>query len=245
MTEVNAEVQTQEVPVSDVSETPVTPEVTEVKETASEPVVKEEKMIPQSQVNRIAAREARAAAEKARRDMMAEFQAHQAQQQSGNANADDQMISMTPAQLTEHIKKVAHEMSVQSVAEKMAQDFETKINSRIDADPEFETKYKALDIEKHPELILWTNGLDNTADVIADIADHPGKMAQVLMLAKSGFPHLAQQELGKLSASIKANKDAQKQPSAKEPLSQIKPSNIGTVDDHSLSVSDFRKIFRG
>ena len=110
---------------------------------------------------------------------------------------------------------------------------------------EFEKKYKALQIERHPELILWSNSLDNTADVIADIADHPTKMANILMLAKSGLQHLAQQEFTKLSVSIKANQAAQKQPVANAPLTKVNASNIGSVDDSQLSVADFRKIFRG
>jgi hypothetical protein len=53
--------------------------------TPETPVAPAEKMIPQSQVNKIAAREAHQAAERARRETVAEFQRQQPQADTQNA----------------------------------------------------------------------------------------------------------------------------------------------------------------
>lgn len=206
----------------------------------------DEPLLPQSKVDKIVGTRVKEAYEKAKRDALVEYQKSSGSQQPAQTSQSSMggMQQMTPEQLEQAIMKVASQMSARSVAEKMAQDFEGKIEVRKKADPEFAKKYEALNIENHPELVMWTNGLDNTAEVIADISENPTKMAQILMLAKSGFPHLAQQELTKLSTSIKANEEAKKQPSANEPLDHLKPSNVGTKDDASMTVTEFRKIFK-
>jgi hypothetical protein len=130
------------------------------------------------------------------------------------------------------------------MADKIAQNFESKMDAAKTKYADFDEKYAALNIEQHPELVLWTQGMDNVGDVMYDIASNPEKVASVLMLARGGFPQLAQQKLQSLSASISANEAAKKIPEVSEPLSQVKPSNIG-ADNGDMSVTDFRKMFRG
>jgi hypothetical protein len=201
-----------------------------------------EKLVPQHVVDKVVGTRVKEAYERAKRDAIAEMQ--KTSQPANHTESMGGMTQLSPEQLEQKIQEVAWKMSQQAVANKIAQDFEGKIEAAKKDDPQFDEAYRKLNLERHPELILWTNGLDNTAKVIKDIADNPTKLSQILMLAQSGFPQLAQQELTKLSASIKANEAAQKQPEANEPLSQIKPSNVG-VDNGAMTVSDFRKIFRG
>lgn len=200
-----------------------------------------EKMIPQSQVSKIAAREARSAAEKARNEMRAEFERQQAVAGSDKpASSMGGMPQMTDEQLQQKIMEAAHRMSTQMTANKMAQDFESKINAEIEADPNFGDLYDSLNITQHPELVIWMNGMDNSAKVVKDLAENPSKFANILMLAKSGVPGLAQKELKKLSDSIKTNLAAQAQPAVKEPLNQLSASSVG-ADNGLSSVSDYQK----
>lgn len=227
-------------PVSDSSSnsstvTPAAP--TEIKTAPAE------KMVPASQVSKIAAQQAREAADRTRKEVMAEYESRTpTQNQPANTPTSNMGGIQAPneEQIRQMIQQEAWKMSNQALAERIAQDFESKMDAVKEKYPDFDEKYKALNLEKHPELVLWTREMDNVGDVVYDIANNPTKFAQVLMLANSGFPQLAQQELSKLSASIKANEAAKATPDAPAPLSQIKSSNIG-VDNGDLGVSDYRK----
>ena len=208
-----------------------------------EPVA--EKMIPQSQVNKIAAKEARAAYEKGQREAQARYEREMQDRMNQNQPAQQSstvggMQQYTQEQIQNMIREQAHKMSQEAVINKIAQDFEAKIENAKLEDPEFEEKYDALNMVAHPKTILWVNALENTTDVIKDMADNPAKYANIIMFSNSGLDHLAQKELQKLSASIKANKAAQniKQPNA--PLDHIKSSGIGM--DNGNSVEDFMNM---
>jgi uncharacterized membrane protein YheB (UPF0754 family) len=222
------------------SETPAV-EATEVQAEAA-PVV-QEKMIPQSQVSKIAAREARQAAEKTRQDMLAEFERQQVAKDVEPAQQQNMggMPQIAPEQMEQYILQAAHRMSTKMTADKMAADFESKIKTEIEQDPDFGDLYDSLNMAQHPELVIWMNGMDNAGKVVKDLANNPSKFANILMLAKSNMAGLAQSELNKLSESIKVNQAAQAQPKVKEPLDQLSPSSIGTGNGE-LSVSDFMKM---
>lgn len=197
-----------------------------------------EKMIPQSQVSKIAAREAREAAEKARAELLAEIE-RQRNESAPPAQSLGGMQQMTPEQLRQAIRQEATLMARHAQAAQIESDFKAKIAAEKMADPDFADLYEAMNIEAHPNLIIWANSMDNTAQIIKDLANNPAKYSHILNLVNSHAPKLAEMELQKLSKSIKANIEAQKQPKAPEPLSQIKPSNIG-AGDGSFEVSDFR-----
>lgn len=206
----------------------------------------QEKMLPQSQVNKIVAREAKQAAEKARREAQMEYeklQTHKAvEEQQQSASQMGGIPQMTPQQIEQHIMQAAHRMSTQMTADKMAKDFESKIQAEIESDPDFGDVYDSMNIAAHPELVIWMNGMDNSAKVVKELGHNPAKFAHILMLAKSGMPQLAQKELGKIHDSIKTNQAALNQPKSKEPLDQLSPSSIGRDNGENLSVSDYGKM---
>lgn len=203
-----------------------------------------EKMIPQSQVNKIAAREARVAAEKAaertRQQMLSEFEVRQNQSTPPVTQGLGGMDGMSPEMFDQRVMEVAHRMSLRAMGDKIAQDFDGKINAAMDDDPEFAEAFEESGIKNSPHLIMWTNELENTADTVKEMVKNPEKFAQIMMLVGSGAHGMAKNALKRLSSSIKTNVEAQKQPVVKEPLSQIKPTNIGTADNASLTVSDFK-----
>lgn len=210
-----------------------------------------ERMIPQSQVSKIAAREAREAAEKARSDERTRMEREYAQRSASQPPPGQQqqpslggMQQHSEEDIRRMIQQEAWKLSQMEVATQIERDWTSTMNAEKERDPEFADLYEALNIEQHPQILLWVNSMDNKAAVVRDIAKNPSKFAQVLMLTHSGSPELAKRELQKLSASIKANEDAQKQAHADAPLSQIKPSNIGS-DNGEMSVSDYRLIFKG
>ena len=241
---VDSSVQSQ-APIAESSSTEsVQPVSTEGQTTA--PVV--EKSFSQSEVSKIAAREARQAAEKAtertRAEMRQHYESQQQQQQVQQPQSIGGMQQQSPEQLRQMIQEEAWKMSQHTVAQQIERDWLSSMNEAKDSDPEFAQLYDDLNIEAHPDLILWVNGMDNKAAVVKDIAKNPSKFSNILMLARSGSPQLARRELQKLSASIGANEAAQKQAQVDAPLSQIKPSNIGS-DNGDMSVKDFMAIFKG
>lgn len=246
----------EDTPVSAVEQTqvsaePVSQEVAPAQ--ASEqaaPAAPAEKMLSQSHVQSLMARETRLAAERARAEVTAQFERERAeqqqqyapqgqQQQTGNLGGVQQY---SESQIRQMIQEQAYQMTNMETGRRLETEYRQKINAEMQKDPEFADLYDALNIEQHPDLVLLVNQLDNTAAIVKDIAKNPAKFSNVLMLARSGSPKLAHIELQKLSNSIKANEAAQKQTSAPEPLGQMKPSNIG-ADNGDMSVSDYRKIF--
>lgn len=209
------------------------------------PVAPAEKMIPQSQVSKIAAREAREAAERARNEANAQFERERAAWQTQNAQPQNVggIQQQTPDQIRELIRQEAMKMSHQHMAKQIETSFLGKVSAARTENPEFADKYDALNIESHPDLVIMLDRMPNTAKIIEDLADNPSKFSNVLMLARSGAPQLAERELRRLSDSIKANVEAQKQPVADEPLGQLRPSNIGADNGDNMTVSDYMKIF--
>ncbi|MGB1309585.1 MAG: hypothetical protein ACPG47_00160 [Leucothrix sp.] len=100
--------------------------------------------------------------------------------------------------------------------------------------------------EKTPELLHYANTVDNSGDVLYDLAANPAKMATFKQLSDIN-PQLAVIEMKRLSDSIKQNKQAQSQKMPPDPLRPVKSSNVGTDngDTSSYSVGDWKKILRG
>jgi hypothetical protein len=149
------------------------------------------------------------------------------------------MPQQTKDQIRQLIFEEANKISRQSMAAKIENEWLSAMNEAKDNDPEFAEAYDALNIEAHPEMVLWMNGMENKAAMVKDMANNPAKFSNILMLARGGSPKLAQKELSNLSASIKANEAAKNTPKVDAPLSQIKPSNIGS-DNGDMSVSDYK-----
>ena len=205
-----------------------------------------EKMFSQSEVGSMIARQKKETAEKVRAELAA--QSDRAQMQTQQQQHQSQNMGGVQQQSQEEIRRLiqeeAYRMSQQSYAQQIERDYLSKIDSAKSSDPEFAELYDELGIENHPDLVIWANGLDNTAQVVKDLAKNPAKFSSVLTLARSGSGKMAKKEMERLSASIKANEAAQKQPQVDAPLGQMKPTNIGT-DNGDLSVSDYSLMFRG
>lgn len=197
-----------------------------------------EKMFTQSQTAAIAAKEARKAEEKAEARLRAEYENRIVQQPVQQQNIGG-IQQQSPEEIQRMIRQEAFNMSREHQAKQIEQNWLSSMETEKIADPEFADLYDAIGIEQQPGLIIAMAGMENKAQVVKDLAKNPSKYANILMLANGNAPKLAQMELNKLSASIKANEEAKKQPKVDAPLSQIRPSNIGG-DDSNLSVTDFR-----
>jgi hypothetical protein len=201
------------------------------------------------EVNGIKARAKREAYEKARRDEAERYQqmiaAAQQQQQAPQAQPQQQeqmggMSGPSEDEIRRLIDEQAERKYQEQMGMKIAGELQAKIADGIAKYPDFEEKVGDLNLQHSPALLNWMNSLDNTADIMYDMADHPSKYAYIRVLAHES-PQAAQRELRKLSESIKQNEAAQKMPTANDPLSQPNPS-ISSSGNGEMTADDFRKM---
>lgn len=223
-------------------------------------------MLPKSTVSKIVERERQKAFEKGKQEALMELQQQQSVQQEQPPQQQQQqmqqpanvgiggMQQMSQADIERLINERAPQLLQQQLEQKAAEfknqqlinDFVNKMQAAEERYPGLEKELNELEYDKPGmmELIQLANSMENTGDVMKEMIDHPMKMAGIINLIYSQ-PRKALQEMSKLSNSIKTNQEALKQDAqARDPMSQLKPSqNIGT-DDSSMSVSEFRKMFR-
>jgi hypothetical protein len=201
-----------------------------------------EKMFTQSQLQAIAAKESRKAEEKAEARVRAEYESRMAQVQQTQPQSMGGIQQASQEDIQRMIRQEAYNMSREHQANEIEKNWLSAMEAEKIADPEFADLYDAIGIEQQPGLVLAMSGMENKAQVVKDLAKNPSKYANILTLANGGSPKLALMELNKLSASIKANEDAKKQPKVDAPLSQIRASNIGGDDGSysTMSTTDFR-----
>ncbi len=123
--------------------------------------------------------------------------------------------------------------------ERIAKEFFSKLESGRSRYKDFDEVVGKLDLRLIPEVVHLANGVENTADVMYELAKNPLKVANLKSLGNLQAS-LAQTEIQRLSQSIRLNEDAKSAQLAPEPLSQIKPSPLN-ADSGSMSVSDFRR----
>jgi hypothetical protein len=215
-----------------------------------------EKMVPQSRVNAIAAAEKRRGYEQAQRELAQQqqqyaqtpatpYQQAPVQGQFGGIPAlqDPNVAYQVNQEIDRRLQEQQRKLIGENVT-RIANDFLARVQPEMYADPELAAAYDELNFEGAPnlELIQGLNALDNTTDVIRELGKNPSKYFSLLGMANTGLSKAANKELKKLSDSIKANKQAQAQPKAPEPLDQIKPPST-TMSDGKMSPSDYRKMY--
>jgi hypothetical protein len=196
------------------------------------PMAPAEKMLPQSEVDKLAGRIRAEAYEKG---LNAGSNNSAAQQMAQGALSEDQVRKM----IQEQTLKVQQEQAQQMMAERIVGEFAGKMEAGPGKYEDFDNVVQQLDLRTIPEIVQLANSVQNTDEVMYDLGKNPYKIAQLKILAQTS-PHLARAEMNRLSQSIISNKTAQAQVSGiKEPLSQIKPST-GSVDSGTPSVKDLR-----
>jgi len=96
-----------------------------------------------------------------------------------------------------------------------------------------------VDLKNIPHVVQLAAESGMAGDVMYERGRNPGKVATLTTLAYVN-PDIAKYEMKKLTDSIKTNQDSSKAPDIAEPLSQVKPSAVGT-DNGSNSVRDLRR----
>ncbi len=220
------------------------------------PVEDSSAMLPKSTVSKIIERERVKAYEKGKSEALMELQAQQ-QEQAAPAQSDPQqqqslggMAQMSPdeikaliaQQVPQHLQEQVHQMKNTH----MVNNFVSKMQAAEQKYPGLEEKLGLLDYSKPNTvaLIEMAAQLDNAGDIMHDLLENPEKMSTLFSLIQEQ-PRLAMSKMQSLGTSIKQNQEAQsKHESAKDPLSQIRPSTNAGMDNGDMSVSDYSKYWR-
>lgn len=205
-----------------------------------------EKTLTQSEVNELVGRIKRETADKAKREALQEMQQN-SMSSAPSANmgnsfpAQQQNMGGIPQNFSpEQVNQIMHQIDQQKTVAQFVQ----KMEQGKSKYPDFDEKVAKLNLQNYPHLVQWTNGLDNTADVIYDIASNPEKFSHVITLSVVS-PHMAIDKLHSLSGTIKQNEAAKNAPVPPEPLDQIKPSTVGIGSGGIPSVKDYKRIYKG
>lgn len=212
-----------------------------------------EKLLKQSEVDRIVHARMTEAMSKGEqmgyRKAMDEAKANQSPIHNQSVQTMGGMQTYSPEQIkqmvAEETKRQNDELHRQAYVNNVATSFNQKLEAAKTKYSDFEDTIAPLRNDLgNPAMatvVLMANQMDNTADIMYDLAKNPQKVANLVTLAHTS-PTLAQRQMQELSNSIKQNQVSSPHP-VKEPLSQIRPSAIGT-DNGPMTVSDYRKLFK-
>lgn len=217
-----------------------------------------EKLLPQSEVNKLVGGAKNNAYQKGYQQAVAELQA--TQPPTGTPSAP---VQSNPTDLAgvkqigaEDLSKAVQEeiqrleqsrqeetqrAQQEAYAKQVITELTNKVNDAKTRYPDFDEVTSKIDFTTMPEVLELANVADNSGDVLYDLAKNPSKIATLRGLP----PQVAVAELQRLSDSIKSNQSAAGSGnSPKEPLNHIQPSSVGR-DNGTLGVKDYKRMFRG
>lgn len=208
----------------------------------SAPVQPQEKLLKQSEVNDLVGRVKHESYEKGKSEALASqanTQAQPTQQSQQNMGG----ISQTPpeqlrALVQEQFQQQQQGMYWQNTLNQLAQHTE-ETKKRF---PDFVEKVSTVDyLNKEPDVLyLATEHGKYAPDMLYDLANNPTKLAIISNSIANKKYDLARMQMTELATSVKQNLQASEQSKSNEPLSQVKPSNVG-MDNGSQTVRDLRK----
>ena len=209
-------------------------------------VTQQEKMVPQSVVNQIVAREKAQVAERVRQQMMEQAQSGQQSMGAGNKPGVD--VEQLKREIYDKIMGEAQEAQAKRQEEEhkaamieVADSYHKKMGSGKDAYPDFDDVMGDFNVSAFPKIVFLASQLDNTADVMYELAKNPMKLASIDHLADKN-PVEAQKMLRSLGNSIQQNRTAMQQGNATlAPLSRTKSSpGAGTGSGGDMSLKDYK-----
>lgn len=205
----------------------------------------EEKMLPQSEVDKIVHARTRDVAIKSEnagyQRALNEFKAQQSTSPEPAAqNAGHAYLS------PEEARQIYADERRREASLDVANQFLAKLDATSPDDPpERWNKISEMKqaLPNMPDIVYLANSTDNVRDVMLDLWENPKKIADIRAIAQIS-PQRALVEMQKLSNSIKANNEAAKIPKTEEPLSQPKASVAG-ADSGSMTARDWKEKYKG
>lgn len=209
-----------------------------------------EKMLSQSQVNKIVQHEKAKAAQIVKRELeerhqreLEEIHAQQQKQSQRNENVPrDVDANAIYQQVQERFNQEMQQRRLKDEMDRVANSYLSKMEQGKTAYEDFEEVTKEFDPTAFPQLTYLVAGMDNAADVIYDLSRNPLKLAGLDRLAEKN-PRQAQAELLKLSRSITENRQAQSDEESNTvaaPLDRLQSSRV-SGSNGKMGIRDLRK----
>lgn len=227
----------------------------EPQSSGNEPVparTQEERVFRQNEVNEIVKRAKYEAVEGYKR-INAE-QPQYAQQKYGEAqvaphtnNGSEAEIRRLAAEEAQRLRDswVADAQSKyeQEAAQRIVNNYASKIATGKDKYEDFESVTGNLSMQRYPNVVqVLAEVVDNADDVLYELGKNRSKLVQFERDMRD-FPEDTIYEMKRFAESIKQNQQYKNVKSPSQPMSQLRPSNVG-ADSGVLTVSDLRKKYR-
>lgn len=202
---------------------------------------KKEKLIPQSEVDKLVYAKKMEGYERGQRETLANANTEKNLAASVDEN-DPNKVLIDRNELAKIVNEESARLSEQQRAQATINQFVAKVQAGSAKYSDYDGTVAKLNLQHlPPSLVEITNAMDNTADVLYELGKNPSKFSSVLNLCNAS-PQLAYDEITRLSSSIKKNEEAAKQNAqvkVNEPLDQVKPSTTGTDSGRLETVKDF------
>lgn len=214
----------------------------------------QEKMLSQSEVNRLIGRTKAETEERLRRQLEEQYQREMEQkisqaQQNRNENVSrevdaDSIYQQVAERLNADTQRKEEERIREAQRQHMqeiADSYTSKVEAAKTNYDDFDEVTGDFDATEFPQLVYLVAGLENAGDVIYELSKNPTKLATMNWLAKDA-PRKAQSELRKLSASIQQNRQALTEAQNNQvaaPLDRVQPS-LNTGSNGKLGIRDLR-----
>lgn len=205
--------------------------------------IQQEKMLPQSEVDRIVG------AVRAKERAAAESQYRGNQQGMGGMQApaydEDALIEKATQRMQaqhEEQQRLAQEQQHRAQIDAVAKTYLDKMKQGPTLYQDFEEVTKGFKPNKYPQIAVMAAELENTPDIIYDLRKNPQKLATLQMFALNEDYDELREELTKLSKSIKRNEQSlANNTKSPTPLTKLKSSAIAGQDTGKRTISDLRK----
>ncbi len=215
-----------------------------------------EKMLRQSEVNDIVGHAKKEAAQKA----VEQYKRSQTQNAPSEPSYQDNRSFDTPLS-EDRVRRMAgeeaqrlrdqwvHEAQTQNEtqnAQRIVKNFYDKMAAGKEKYDDFDKVTGDIELARFPNTVhMLAEMVDNPHDVLYELSKNRAKLAQ-LELAAREFPQEALYDLKRLADSIKGNQSVCNLKSPTAPLSQQRPSNLGTdAGSNALSMRDLKAKYRG
>lgn len=206
----------------------------------------QEKLLSQSQVNKIVAREKEQAALRAKREAEEAYQRRleelnstsQRQQQRNDTVSRDVDADAIYQQVQERFNQEMQQKQVEQEMTRVAQSYMSKVSQGRELYNDFDDVTREFDPTAFPQLTFLVAGIDNAADIVYELARNPQKLVTLDTLAQRA-PRQAQAELLKLSRSIAENQQA-----LNEAGNQTTPAPLDRLQPSKVSGSNGKPSFR-
>lgn len=216
-------------------------------ETEVAPAAPAEKMVPQSQVDRLV-KTIKMKDEQRMQNLIQQYEAEKTHSPSLPSNNNSWATKDDVAAILQDTlgtwAKQAEQAQQEQEAHSIVDSFTKKMSTGKERYSDFEDVSRDINYQTIPKIVeeIAKNNID--VDVFYELAKN--KPLEIMNIEHNlrYQPAKAKEALTKLSNSIKINENAKNVQRPNEPIRQLTPSNIGidSGSDSNLSVGDFKKI---